>query len=65
MTALRRLFFKSTSTFRKERHVKTISNDSMVGNAEGHGPMSWHYGAKTMCNYSSSPEYFCLRNIIS
>ena len=46
---------ESTSTFLKERHVKTILNDSMVRNAEGHGPVSWHYGAKTMCITSSSP----------
>ena len=45
---------KSTSAFLKERHVKTISNDLMVRNAKGHGPMSWHYGAKTMCITSSS-----------
>ena len=40
---------KSTSTFLKERHVKTILNDSMVRNAEGYGPVSWYYGAKTLC----------------
>ena len=47
--------FKSTSTFLKERYDWTILNNSMVGTAEGHGSVSWHYGAKTMYITSSSP----------
>ena len=47
--------FKSTSTYRNERYAKTITNDSMVRNADDHGPMPWHCGAKTMCITSSSP----------
>ena len=56
MTRQKEDVFKSTSTILKERHIKTISNDSMVGNSKGLGPMSWHDGAKTVCMTFSSPE---------
>ena len=55
ITRHKEVVFKHISTFLKERHVWTILNDSMVRNAKGHGPMLWHYGAKTMCITSSSP----------
>ena len=38
MTRQKEVVFKSTSTFLKARHVKIISNDSMLENAEGHDP---------------------------
>ena len=33
----------------------TKQTKSMVRNAEGHGPVSWHYGAKIIYITSSSP----------
>ena len=54
-TSQKEIVFNSTDPFLKERHVKNISNDLMVGNAEGHNPMSRHYGAKIMCIKTSYP----------
>ena len=50
------MFLNQLPLFLKKDMFRQFSNDLMVGNAEGFGPMSWHYGAKTMCITFSSPE---------
>ena len=45
----------NTKNLPKTKHVQTISNDSMVGKAEGDGPISWHHGTKISHITTSCP----------